>query len=68
MPRNRDLSDGLPKQALDEGVSWPIERASLNALLDLGLDTDQIARYFSVDPADVRAFLKLRAVAAVGRG
>jgi hypothetical protein len=45
------------KQAFVEGVSWPIERSSLNALSDLGLSVEQIARYFSVDPVEVRAFL-----------
>jgi hypothetical protein len=53
-----DKLDSLLKQAFDEGVSWPIERSSLNALADMGLTIDQIARYFSVDPVEVRAILK----------
>jgi hypothetical protein len=36
-----------------EGVNWPIDRASLAALLDLGLTTQQIAQYFSVTPVEV---------------
>jgi len=58
MLRNRDELDSLLKQAFEEGVSWPIERLSLNALSDMGLTIEQIARYFSVDPVEVRAFLK----------
>jgi hypothetical protein len=67
MLHNRDELDGLLKQAFNEGVSRPIERSSLNALSDLGLTTDQIARYFSVDPVEVRAFLKPQAVATARR-
>ena len=55
--RNRDELDGLLKQAFAEGVSWPIERSSLNALSVMGLTTEQIARYFSVNPVEVRALL-----------
>ncbi len=58
MPHNRDVSDCLLKQAFQEGVRWPIERSSLNALSDMGLTVEQIARYFSVDPVEVRAFLE----------
>jgi hypothetical protein len=49
MLHNRDELDGVLKQAFAEGV---------NALSELGLSVEQIARYFSVDPAEVRAFLK----------
>ena len=58
MLHNRDESDSLLKQAFEDGVSWPIERSSLNALLDLGLTIEQIARYFSVDQVEVRALLE----------
>jgi hypothetical protein len=58
MLHTRDELDSLLKQAFDEGVSWPIERSSLNALADMGLTIDQIARYFSVDLVEVRAILK----------
>ena len=37
--------------------SWPIDRASLGALLDMGLTVVQIARYFSIDPIEVLALL-----------
>jgi hypothetical protein len=36
-----------------EGVNWPVDRASLAALSDLGLSPQQIARYFSVMPEEV---------------
>jgi hypothetical protein len=55
MLRDREELDCLLKQALEEGVSWPIERSSLNLLVDMGLTIEQ---YFSVDPVEVRAVLK----------
>jgi hypothetical protein len=58
MLRNRGELDGLQKRPFVEGVSWPVERASLDALSDLGLTVKQIARYFSVDPSEVRALQK----------
>ena len=58
MLHNRDELDGLLKLAFGERVRWPIEGPSLHALSELGLSVEQIARYFSVDPAEVRAFLK----------
>jgi hypothetical protein len=58
MLRDRDELDCLLKQAFEEGVSWPIERSSLNWLADMGLTIEQIARYFSVDPGEVRGVLK----------
>jgi hypothetical protein len=57
MLSNRDESDSSLKQTLEEGVNWPIERSSLNALSDMGLSVEQIAQYFSVDPVVLRAFL-----------
>jgi hypothetical protein len=60
MLRNRDELDRPLKQALEPGVSWPVERSSLNALSDMGLTIEQIARYFSIDPVEVRALLKPR--------
>lgn len=51
---------GLSKEldaSFVEGVGWPIDRASLAALLDMGLSPRQIARYFSVTPAEVVALL-----------
>jgi hypothetical protein len=54
---NRDELDCPLKQSFVEGVNWPILRASLRALLDLGLTVAQIARYFSIDPVEVQALL-----------
>jgi hypothetical protein len=55
--RNRDELDWLLTQSFAEGVSWPIDRASLRALFDLGLTVAQIAKYFSTDPVEVQALL-----------
>ena len=59
MLRDREELDCLLKQALEEGVSWPIGRSPLNLLVDMGLTIEQTARYFSVDPVEVRAVLKI---------
>ena len=58
--RKRDELDWLLKQSFAEGVSWPIDRASLRALFDLGRTVAQIARYFSTDSAKVQAVLSRR--------
>ena len=49
---DRALKTELRKSFIG-GVSWPIDRASLAALSDLGLSPQQIARYFSVTPEEV---------------
>ena len=49
--------DSLLQQSFAAGVSWPIDRASLRALFDLGLSVVQIARYFSIDPIEVQELL-----------
>ncbi len=54
---NRNQLDCLLKQSFAEGVSWPIDRASLRALFDLGLTVVQVARYFSIDPVEVQTLL-----------
>lgn len=54
---NRDPLDCLLKQSFAQGVSWPIDRASLRALLHMGLTVVQVARYFSIDPVEVQALL-----------
>ena len=54
---NRDELECLLKQSFAEGVSWPIDRASLRALFDMGLSDVQVARYFSIDPVEVQALL-----------
>jgi len=58
MLRDHDELDNLLKRAFKDGVRWPIDRSSLNALANMGLSIDQIARYFSVDPAKVRTVLE----------
>jgi hypothetical protein len=58
--RKRGELDGLLKQSSAKGVSWPIDRAALRALFDLGLTVAQIARYFSTDPVEVQALLSRR--------
>jgi hypothetical protein len=58
MLRDRDELDCLLKRAFVEGVSWPIERRSLMALLDMGLTVAQIGRYFSIDPVEIQALLR----------
>ena len=60
MNTNRNELDCLPKQSLAEGAGWPIDRASLRALFDLGLTVVQVARYFSIDPVEVQALLNGR--------
>ena len=55
------FGSGLPDEldrSFIEGVSWPIDRGSLAALLDIGLNPQQIAQYFSVTPAEVRRLLE----------
>ena len=51
------IARGVQAEALRksfvEGVDWPIDAASLAALLDMGLDAQQIAHYFSVTPGEV---------------
>ena len=54
---NRDQLDCLLQQSFAQGVSWPIDRASLRALFDMGLTVVQVARYFSIDPVEVHALL-----------
>jgi hypothetical protein len=60
MQRNRGQLDHLLKQEFIEGARWPVDRSSLRALSQMGLTIQQIARYFSVDPAEVQAVLKSR--------
>jgi hypothetical protein len=37
-----------------DGVVWPVDRASLAALIDLGLSNGQIGEYFTVKQDEVR--------------
>ena len=52
-PKSRsDLAAALQRSFV-KGVSWPLDRAGLAALIDLGLTNAQIANYFSVGVDDV---------------
>jgi hypothetical protein len=51
-----DLANALDRSFV-EGATWPLDRGALAALLDMGLDPRQIARYFSVTPTAVVALL-----------
>jgi hypothetical protein len=51
-------SVGSPTKSFIKGVSWPVDRASVVALSDLGLSPRQIAQYFSVTPAEVNRLLQ----------
>jgi hypothetical protein len=48
----RHLAARLDKSFI-AGVSWPIDQASLAALLDMGLSPRQIAHYFLVTPGEM---------------
>jgi len=47
-----DLTAAL-RRSFIQGVSWPLDRAGLTALVDLGLTNAQIASYFGVGADDV---------------
>ena len=55
---SRTNLDASLNEAFVDGVQWPLDEASLTALIDLGLSDAQIASYFAIDPADVRACRK----------
>jgi hypothetical protein len=57
MGRNPDELDSMLRHSFAEGANWPIDRPSLRALSRMGLSVAQIARHFSIDPADVQALL-----------
>ena len=46
--------DAALRAAFVDGVQWPLEEASLAALIDLGLSDTQIASYFAINAAEVR--------------
>ena len=54
-PMSRRSLEVALERSFVEGVMWPIEPAALAALIDLGLSEGQIAAYFSVELAAVRA-------------
>lgn len=41
------------RDSFSEGARWPVDRAGLAALIDLGLSNGQIGQYFTVGPDDV---------------
>jgi hypothetical protein len=47
-----DLDSSL-RESFRHGADWPIDRASLTALIDMGLSNAEIASYFAVAPDDV---------------
>jgi DNA-directed RNA polymerase specialized sigma24 family protein len=51
-------SVGSSPKSFIKGVSWPVDRAAVVALSDLGLSPRQIAQYFSVTPAEVNRLLQ----------
>jgi hypothetical protein len=51
----RGLPDASPQQGGFIGGAWPIGRAALAALTDMGMTEENIARYFSVSPSGVAA-------------
>ena len=53
--RSVDRASGQREPLLVEAASWPIEPASLAALIGIGMSDRQIAAYFSVAVADVGA-------------
>lgn len=52
-PDDEQLETRLQRSFV-EGVTWPIDRASLAALTDMGLADDDIARLFGVTADAVR--------------
>ncbi len=54
-PRRTYGTSTLREPLFVEAACWPIEPASLAALIGVGLSDRQIAAYFTVSVADVRA-------------
>lgn len=51
-PDRRKLQEDLRRRFIGS-TTWPPDRASLTALVDLGLSDDNVANYFDVQPHDV---------------
>lgn len=47
------MLEGSLSDSFTEGSLWPVDRAGLVALTDLGLSNGQIGQYFSVESDDV---------------
>jgi hypothetical protein len=58
---SRDELESMLLESFVEGVEWPLDRASLAALSDMGMSVAQIARHFRVAPSDVRALMNAAA-------
>lgn len=64
-PASWDQLEASLKRSFADGVRWPIDRAALAALIDIGLSNAQIADYFSVARDDVHVLrARYRLVAA----
>jgi hypothetical protein len=51
---SRPMLDASLRTSFSDGIKWPVDRASLAALIDLGLSNRQIGEYFAVGQDDVR--------------
>jgi hypothetical protein len=54
---NRDELESMLLESFITGVEWPLDRASLAALSDMGMSVAQIARHFRIAPSGVRALM-----------
>jgi hypothetical protein len=52
-PTSRRTLEASLKSDFSEGMAWPVDRASLAALIDLGLSNQQIGEYFTIGPDEV---------------
>jgi len=51
--------DASLRKSIRGNRRWPVNRADLAAMIDLGLSYQQIATYFAVAPDDVRMLCEL---------
>lgn len=52
-PTSKATLEASLKKSFLHNARWPIDRASLAALIDMGLSNSEIGAYFSVRPDDV---------------
>jgi hypothetical protein len=50
---DRHMFGASLRSSFCDGVVWPVDRASLAALIDLGLSNGQIGEYFAVKQDEV---------------
>ena len=50
---DRHMLGASLRSSFCDGVAWPVDRASLAALIDLGLSNGQIGEYFTVKQHEV---------------